>query len=183
MSADPIKADCRKEFYPALRRSGSRRLSDIKWIVVHVGEGRTAAGFARWFQDTRAKGSTHLSVDKNQCQRSLPNSAVPWGAHGANFAGFHIEHAGYASYPREKWLSSEEDTLLRGAFKTAYHCHLFKIPVTLLDADDLRKRRKGITTHRVCVEAFGGDHTCPGKNFPMDRYMTFVRMYYRQLGG
>lgn len=181
--ADPINADCRRNYYPAVRSSGSRPLSAIRWIVEHVAESDSAESTARWFVNTAAQGSTHLTVGKLACYRSLPNSAIPWGAQGANRAGFHIEHEGWAAWSRTKWRTVGEDTMRRGAYKTAYHCHLFDIPPTFVHAPDLKRRKPGVTSHHECVLAFGGTHTCPGPNFPLDIYMGWVHDYYRQLAG
>ncbi len=187
MTQDAINADCRKDYYPASRTSGTRKLSQITLIVIHATQGGTALSIARWFHDPRTpeaggpNGSAHLVVDENQCQRCLPNSAIPWGAPGANAIGFHIEQAGFAEWSREKWLAHRA-TIKRAAFKTAYHCHLFKIPVRLLSVADLKDGRTlGITTHARCSQAFGGDHTDPGAFYPLDVYMKYVRGYYEAL--
>jgi hypothetical protein len=172
-----------KEYYPADKDSGTRSLDKIIWIVEHVAESSSARATARWFQNPDAQGSTHLTVGQLACYRSLPNEAVPWGAKGANTAGFHIEHEGWASWSRTKWLTERDTTLRRGAYKTAYHCHLFDIPPVLLKAADLKLRKPGVTTHHECVVAFGGTHTCPGPNFPLDKYMSYVKQYYRELAG
>jgi N-acetylmuramoyl-L-alanine amidase len=180
--ADPITAVCRRDYYPAAHTSGARALSEIRWIVMHVTESDSASGSAHWFQNPDSGGSTHLVVDNDACYRCLPNDAVPWGAKGANRRGFHIEQAGWARrWPREKWLTEKDATIRRAAYKAAVHARLFDIPIVYRTAADLRAGRPGITVHYECVAAFGGDHTCPGRYWPRDVFMTCVAQYDRQL--
>lgn len=175
MSSDPIKAVCRRDYYPAFRSSGRRPLSAIKWVVLHSTEGGTASSIARYFKGSTAQGSAHLVVDDDGCQRCLPNGAVPWGAPGANFAGIHVEQCGYARWTREEWLE-HRPTILRAAYKTAFHCHLFGIPAVFRRAVDLKAGRPGITTHVECSRAFGGTHWDPGVGWPRDVFMRRVRL-------
>ena len=178
--ADPTRAPCARDYYPAFRRSGRRPLSAIKWIVLHSTEGGTAASVARYFQDSGAGGSTHLVVDDVECQRCLPNSAVPWGARGANYAGFHIEQCGFAKWSTATWLKHPA-TLERAAYKAAEHCGIFDIPPEFRTASDLEAGRSGITTHVECSTAFGGAHWDPGTGWPRSLFMTLVRRYLKEL--
>ena len=180
MPADPIPAECRRDYYPAFRTSGRRPLSAIKWIVLHSTEGGTAESVARYFQSPSAGGSTHLVVDDLECQRCLPNGAVSWGAKGANFAGFHIEQCGFAKWSAVIWRSHLA-TLKRAAYKTAWHCRAFGLPAVFVKAADLKAGRPGITTHVECSRAFGGSHWDPGPGYPRYLFMVLVRRYYRQL--
>lgn len=179
---DKINADCRRDFYPALRRSGSRALARINLIPIHCTQSRSAASTARYFQTQAAKGSAHLVVDDDVCQRCLPNSAVPWAAPGANTNGFHIELAGRAEWTTQEWMQRRL-TILRAAYKTAYHCHLFGIPPVWLTVADLRARKHGITSHANCSKAYGGDHTDPGAGFPVGFFMAEVTKAYARLEG
>jgi hypothetical protein len=178
--ADRTQALCARDYYPAFRRSGRRPLSAIKWIVLHSTEGGTAASVARYFQSPGSGGSTHLVVDEIECQRCLPNSAVPWGAKGANYAGFHIEQCGYARWSTAVWRRHRR-TLHRAAYKTALHCDRFEIPVRFVEAPDLVAGRRGITTHVECSYAFGGSHWDPGPGWPRSLFMTLVRRYLKEL--
>lgn len=177
---DPIQAPCIKSFYPAYRSSGSRKTSEIKWIVLHSTEGGTAASVARYFFSPAAQGSTHLVVDDYECYRCLPNSAVPWGAKGANRAGFHIEQCGFARWKTANWLL-HRNTIKRAAYKTAFHAVRFKIPLVWLKAADLEAGRPGITSHAEVSKAFGGDHWDPGPGWPRWMFMWWVRKYAKEL--
>jgi hypothetical protein len=180
VAPDLIPAECRRDFYPAYRRSGKRTLSAVTWIVLHSTEGGTSASVARYFQSSSARGSAHLVVDDYECQRCLPNSAVPWAAPGANYAGFHIEQCGFAQWSSEEW-KAHRPTLERAAYKTALHCHGLGIPAVFVKAADLEARQPGITTHAECSEAFGGTHWDPGAGWPRSLFMTLVRRYLEEI--
>ena len=125
-------------------------------------------------------GSTHLVVDDQECQRCLPNSAVSWGAAGANTQGFHIEQCGYAKWDIVLWKKHLR-TLKRAAYKTAFHAALFKIPLVFLKAADIKAGKAGITTHVEVTKAFGGTHWDPGSGWPRWLFMHYVRIYAKEL--
>ena len=176
-----IRATCSKEHFPAFRNSGTRPESQIKWIVIHDTESgaNTAESVATYFTSSKAKGSAHLTVDDNECFRSLSNTAIPWAAPGANTKGFHIELCAYARWTRAQWLN-HMPTINRAAYKTALHAAKFGIPLTFRKAYGLKKGYKGITTHAEVSKAFDGTHTDPGVNFPMDVFMERVRHYAQE---
>jgi NAD-dependent dihydropyrimidine dehydrogenase PreA subunit len=174
-----VGASCRRD-YKAYRTSGYRPQGAVKWIVLHDTEGGTAKSIARYFASSTAGGSTHLVVDDEECYRCLSNDQVPWGAKGANYAGFHIEQCGYARWTDGTWRTHMK-MLRRAAYKTALHCKRFKIPVRFVDAQGLLAGRKGITTHVECSKAFGGSHWDPGPGWPKALFMGLVRAYYTQL--
>jgi N-acetylmuramoyl-L-alanine amidase len=176
----PIKSPCSREFYKAARHSGTRRLSEIELIVLHTEEAPTARAAARYFKSPDAAGSAHLCVDDKICYRCLANEDVPWAAPGANTNGFHIEQAGYARWSTVVW-KKHVMTLQRAAYKTAFHCRLFGIPVRFVDWRKLRAGASGITTHRQVSRAFGGSHQDPGPFWPRALFMWHCRRYYKQL--
>jgi hypothetical protein len=177
----PIAATCRRTFR-AVHNSGSRPLSHITHIVIHSTEGDTAAGAAAFFANPQSGGSAHLVVDDRECFRTLDNELIPFGAPGTNRDGFHIEHAGHASWDRQKWMTHEQ-TLRRGAFKAALHAKKFNIPLKLLNADDLRHGRSGFVTHATVTSVFPGNqgHTDPGPGFPLDHYMDLVKQFAAEM--
>jgi hypothetical protein len=178
---DPIRADCRGGYH-AIRVSGLRDPAIIRWIVLHDTEGGTAEGVARYFTTSKAQGSVHLVVDDAECFRCLRNEEIPWGAVGANTKGFHIEQCGFAKWSAAIWQAHRQ-TLRRAAYKTAYHCHKFGIPPRFVDAAALKRGDKGVTTHKECSKAFGGDHSDPGLFWPRRLFMRYVTEYYQQLAG
>jgi hypothetical protein len=180
---EPIKATCHRDFYPAYRKQGTRSLEAIIWIVLHSAEAPTAKGVARYFQGPfppKQGGSTHLVVDDNECQRCLRDKEVPWGAKGANYAGFHIEQCGWAKWRLFMWRRHFR-TVQRAAYKTAYHCHKFGIPPIYRKAAALKDGKPGITIHRECSKAFGGSHWDPGYFWPRRLFMMYVRQYLSEL--
>lgn len=175
----PITAACNTRFR-ALRSSGSRPDSAVKWIVLHSTEGGTAESVARYFASTKAQGSAHLVVDDADCYRCLGNTVIPWAAPSANEAGFHIEQCGFAKWDAALW-SRHWRTLERAAYKTALHCVHFGIPPQFLVAAELRRELHGVTTHAECTRAFGGDHTDPGRLWPRRSFMRRVQEYHAAL--
>ncbi len=173
----PIAATCLREF-SAIRRSGTRSLSTIRLIVIHCTESDAARGSARWFTDSRTKGSAHLIVDDRECYRTLADEVIPHAAPGANTIGWHLELTGHAKWKREKWLDHKE-TLRRGAFKAALHAKKFGIPIRLLSAADIRLGRKGFVTHALCTQAFHtkNGHTDPGRGCPLDQFMEMTQKF------
>lgn len=176
---DPIAAPCRRD-YKAVHTSGTRPVKSILWVVLHDEEAKTAEAAASWFANPASQGSAHLCVDDKTCYRTLPNTAIPWAAPGANTAGFHIEQAGYAKWSAVIWRSHLK-TLQRAAYKTAYHCELFHVPVRFVTAKGLKAGLGGITTHAECTKAFGGTHTDPGALWPRRLFMSYVRKYAAEL--
>lgn len=181
----PIGRTC-STAYRAKRTSGTRRLSAIELGVVHCTQGATARGAASWFANPASKGSAHVAVDGRECYRTLPPSAIPWGAPGVNGNGWHLELAAYAQWSRAEWLSHPV-LLQRGAYKLAANGR-GHFPMRFLTdrelADVLRRkpgRRHGIVSHRQVSRVFGGDHTDPGAHFPWDVFMAHARRFEREL--
>lgn len=176
-ASEAISANCHGDFR-AYHKSGTRPLSEIKWIVMHDTEGGTARGIASYFTSLNSGGSAHLVVDDKTCYRCLNDQDVPWGAPGANYKGFHIEQCGYARWTTTLWSKTHRKTLMRAAYKAAYHCRKYGIPVRFCTAVDLKAGRAGITTHLECTKAFGGSHVDPGPGWPRALFMTMVKGYY-----
>jgi len=178
----PIKSDCLRDFH-AIHSSGTRALSQIRLVVIHSTESNSARSSAEWFTNPKSGGSAHIVVDDFACYRTLDNDTIPWGAPGANTNGFHVEHTGWAKkWARADWMR-HENTLRRGAFKSALHAVRFGIPVKVLTASDLRRGRAGFVTHATVTEFYPseGNHTDPGPGFPLDHYMALVQQYVNEL--
>ncbi len=175
--AKPVDALC-DQTYTAVHTSGVRKPEDVRWIVLHSAEGDTAKGTAIYFTTQASGGSAHLCVDDDECYRTLRNIDIPWAAPGANTAGLHIEQAGHAAWTSAQWRKHDM-TLRRAAYKTALHCDFFGIPTTFRTHLGLRRNLPGITTHWEVTQAFsdGVGHTDPGKGWPRDLFMRYVREY------
>jgi hypothetical protein len=186
-----ITASCSRQ-YKAVHWSGYRDTKNIKWVVIHDEEAKTAESAASWFANPNSGGSAHLCIDDEHCFRTLENNQVPWGAASsiyANVQGFHIEQAGYSYWSTLVWKSHRRQ-MQRVAYKTALHCKLFKIPPYFVKADGLLAGRSGVTTHaEITYASKKGDpahasnynHTDPGIYWPRFWFMRLVRSYYAEL--
>lgn len=176
----PITSSCARR-YTAKRTSGRRPLSEIKWVVMHSTEGPSAQSAAAWFANPDSQGSAHLSLDDSECYRCLSDDQIPWGAHGANYHGFHIEQAGFARWLTLVWSSTHRRMLDRAAYKTALHCKKFNIRPYFVTSAGLREGKSGVTTHKQCSDAFGGTHWDPGAGWPRFIFMAAVRRHFKKL--
>lgn len=178
---EPISTDCHFTFR-AVHYSGTRPLNVITLIVMHSTEGGTSRSNASWFAERASGGSTQIVVDDFSCYRCLTDAQVPWGAPGANYNGFHIEQCGYARWHTSLWSKTHRRTLMRAAYKAAFHCRRYGISPRFLTSTNLKHgMRNGITTHAECTKAFGGTHTDPGAGWPRALFMTMVKGYYLKL--
>jgi hypothetical protein len=172
---------CSREFFPAVHSSGIRLKSSILWVCIHDEEALTARSAASWFKNPASAGSAHVCADDKECFRCLDDNTIPWAASNANTNGLHLELAGYAAWPRWRWIKRLR-TLRRGAKITARWCKDNHIPATWLTPEDMHASRKGLITHAT-VSAYtlkyglGGDHshTDPGPGFPKKRFKRMVK--------
>lgn len=161
----------------AVRRSGRRSRDSIRLIVLHSAEAPSAKGVAAYFASSAAAGSAHAVIDDHECLITLPEIFIPWGAPGANKAGWHLELCGYARWTREEWLA-HKDMLLRAAKVVARRCRRYGIPVRYVGPWALRLFRSGITTHVDVTKAFRlGTHWDPGPGFPRQWFLERVKEY------
>lgn len=82
----------------------------------HANRPDTAEGVAAWFAGLRGPApdtSAHVCCDEDSIvQCVLPND-IAWAAKGGNAIGYHCEQAGYAEWPREKWLEADNRAMIR----------------------------------------------------------------------
>lgn len=199
---DRIGKPCRRG-PEAARNSGRRKASAIRFHVVHVAEGGTAAGVANYLNQPYVKGSVQRCVDDLEGVRILSDRLIPWGAPPLNPNGIHDELAGFSRWRPQTWYKHLR-MLRREAWFTARDCHVYEIPVRWLDAAALKrigpnpeKGQGGITDHMQVTRAWGlTDHTDPGPGFeqaipltasraksklaPRHTLMCWVRFYYRK---
>jgi hypothetical protein len=170
-----LTPDC-STVYSAANHGGKRSMSGVNLIVLHSTEGSTAKGAAAWFANTASQGSTQLVVDDKECYRTLPDDVVPYGAPGANENGLHIEMAGFASWTREQWMA-HEDTIRRAGALASEWSRLYGIPLQFVDADGLKAKRPGVTTHWEVTKGLNGGkgHVDPGPNFPLDVFFSYTQ--------
>jgi N-acetylmuramoyl-L-alanine amidase len=176
----PLDAVCSRRF-DAIRNSGTRSLAQVGLIIIHCTQSNSARSSADWFTNPNTQGSAHLVLDDDECYRTLLDSAIPWGAPGANTRGFHLEIAGFAEWSRDEWMRHRHG-LRRAAHKAAVHAVKFGVPIRLLTPAQLRNGSEGFATHARCTAAFGGSHTDPGPNYPIDRFMAWTREFAEEIG-
>lgn len=185
---DPITAPPRRTYH-AVHASGTRSLSDIRWVVLHDEEAPTAESAARYFTNEDSGGSAHECVDGSVCFQTLDAKRIPWAAPGANTKGYHIEQAGYARWLRWIWKSKANWLIVqRAAWRTAVACHDYNLGrPKFVNAAGLVRNLKGITTHAEVTKAFpelarkSGSHTDPGPGWPRDDFIATAQEYYDHL--
>lgn len=157
--------------------SPARRL-DV--IVIHDMEwtetDQTAEACAAYFAKPTTKASAHYLVDRNSIVQCVPLADVAWAAPGNNHNGIQIEFAGYARQTAQEWADAYSTGMLDlGAGLVAALCKRHGIPIKFLDAAALKRGERGITTHAEVSKAWKkSNHTDPGANFPMQRFLADV---------
>lgn len=171
------------EFIQAKNCGPDRFGQRIDLVVIHTMEAPEKPGTARavatWFASSSApKASAHYCIDDREIVQCVPESVVAWGAPGANRAGIHLEHAGYASQNLAQW----DDEYSRAVLATSARlcadiCDRYAIPIVRLEANDLADpNARGICGHVDVTNGRNGGkgHTDPGSSFPWDRYIGLV---------
>jgi N-acetyl-anhydromuramyl-L-alanine amidase AmpD len=160
------------------------RSGPVDVIVIHTMESPekpdTAENVAHWFAGSTApQASAHYCIDSNSVVCCVKDSDVAWHAPGANHNGIGLEHAGRAAQGPKDWSDPYSTAMLAiSAELTAAKCKEYDIPVTWLRPADLRAGRRGITGHVDVSHAFKkSDHSDPGVNFPVERYLALVRSH------
>jgi N-acetyl-anhydromuramyl-L-alanine amidase AmpD len=170
--------------YPFIqaRHYSKGRDAPIELLVIHAMEAAegpdTAEAIARWFAGPDApQASAHYCVDSNSVVACVRDEDTAWHAPGANHNGLGFEHAGYSAQSATQWDDPYSHAMLwRSARLVASKCLQYAIPAVWLSPKDLLAGRRGITSHWNVTVAFKrSDHTDPGPNFPVDRYVTWVR--------
>lgn len=153
-------------------------------IVLHATCGserpRAARNVARMFADRnlRPRRSAHLvidSVDTYECV--LPGARAWHCGHTGNLRTYGIEICGLATQSMTEWGDMfSMAALSEAAAQVRRIAELFKIPLDLISAAELRALRRGITSHySVGVAWRETDHTDPGLGFPWRDFMACVK--------
>jgi len=180
--SDPLAAACSRR-YTATYHGPRRTLQDIRLIVLHSTEGRTAESAARYFASPERTGSAHFVIDADYCFRTLAPTWVAWAAPGANHDGLHIEQAGFAHWTREQWLAA--GVVERVSYRVAVWARLLGVPLRWLTDAQLRGgSARGLTTHAQVTRVFPGphrDHWDPGPSYPRDLLLRRARYWSGRL--
>jgi len=160
------------------------RSTHIDVLVIHTMESPekpdTAESVANWFAGSSApQASAHYCIDSNSVVQCVRDTDVAWHAPGANHNGLGFEHAGRAAQTKQDWDDEYSDAMLElSAQLVAEKCEEYHIPVTWLQAADLRAGKRGITGHVQVSDAFKrSDHHDPGSSFPVQRYLGLVKKH------
>ena len=155
------------------------------WIVVHdmeAGEhsdrAENTANYFATLPDGRVV-SSHYCVDNDSVIQCVRLGDVAWtvGNTAGNYRGINWEFAGFARQTREQWLDDFGLAMFRQAAPyIRADAEKYGIPLKRCSVDDLKARRKGITSHNDLRLAYGGTtHTDPGPNFPWDVFMQIIQ--------
>jgi len=170
----------------------------VHWIVVHSMEAAekpsTAESVAEWGAGRRGpapQASWHWAFDCDSAVLCVPEEHVAWHAKAANRFGVGYEHAGWARQTRDEWLDDYSANMLWVSAKVAAKITMprWGLPVQHVTADMLKEAKReyldkgrplpdefrGVTTHHAVTLSMGGSHVDPGKGFPMDVYLDWIR--------
>jgi hypothetical protein len=170
--------------------SEPRNTGTPRWIAIHTQEGgRTARGLAEFLRNSEGTinpVSYHAVVDDVEILKCVPEDRAPWSASNANFYAFHVAAAGsYSGWSRDKWLDTNaaddgknEDLELTNLAKVvAWWCQKYNIPAVWIGG---RARPPwgldGVCGH-VDFGTWGGGHSDPGTNFPVNEFMRRVTQF------
>lgn len=176
MQAPPITQQPTRKYTPANGRP-------IDLVVIHTMECPENSSRAEWcatyLRDSNRTASAHFYLDDDSIVQGVDVKNVAWAAPGGNRQGIQLEHAGYAAQNPTQWDDDYSRRMLDlSARLTAWLCTTYNIPVTWVTAADLRKGARGITSHAEISKAFRlTDHTDPGVNFPIARYLELIRSH------
>ena len=156
----------------------------IDVLVIHTMESpetpTTAESVANWFAGSTApQASAHYCIDSNSIVQCVKDSDVAWHAPGANHNGLGFEHAGRAAQLPKDWSDDYSTKCLElSAELVARKCAEYGIPAVWLRVPDLLAGKRGITGHVQVSQAFKrSTHTDPGPNFPIERYLGWVKSH------
>lgn len=158
-----------------------RNTANIRNIVIHVtvnAPGTPAENVAD-YQIRSRSGSYHELTDTSiKHLKANTDDWFTWSSgNKGNEIGLHRSFVMWGTETRADWLRFEK-MLREAAKRDAQWCRTYGIPPVKLTAADLRAGRKGFAGHLETGQAWGGtDHVDPGKGFPWDVYLRFVREY------
>lgn len=169
------------DWSPKFGFGSPRPASRIGIICIHVTvntPGTPCENVARYQLRTQS-GSYHELV--NAGGRVLIENTDDWktwsSGNWGNDIGWHLSFVMMGTETRAEWL--KYDAMLRaGAKRCAIRAKKYGIPVVKLTAADLKAGKKGFCGHLETGQAWGGtDHVDPGKGFPWDVFLRYVREY------
>lgn len=163
---------------------------EIDLLVIHDMEfpelPTAAEDVAAFFAGVKApRASAHYCLDNNSAVQCVRDHDVAWAAPFINNNGLHFEFAGKASQKKRDWHDTYSEAMIFDVAVPIFarKALRYEIPARLIDPDDLKRGRSGITSHNYATLAFGpvDGHTDPGDNFPYAEFVDAVRMVKRTM--
>lgn len=146
-----------------------------------VGRSASAAGMARntaqYFQSASSGGSAHYIVDAGKDeQHCVRDNTIAWHAPPNSFS-IGIEICAESTYSSVDWESDDVwPAVVLAAQRAAELCHRLGVPVARVTADDLKRGKRGICSHKDVADAWKqSDHWDPGTGFPWDKFMELCQ--------
>lgn len=157
------------------------------WIAVHTSEGGSSAvGLTEYCRG--AGVSYNRIVDDRDIVEAVADANAPWAAVGANKYAYHLcfSHS-FAAWSRSQWLDpnpndghNEREALRNGARQIAYWIQKSYADGRPIPAEWMGGKARppwgltGICGH-VDFGQWGGGHTDPGPNFPVDQLLADIK--------
>ncbi|MFN3005156.1 peptidoglycan DD-metalloendopeptidase family protein [Mycolicibacterium wolinskyi] len=183
--ADPIT----KPLWTRANRYAPRGMPSPMWIACHTSESRSRAVNLRNFCENNSVSYNRI-VDDIDIVGMVRDSDAPWAAVGANKYAYHICWSwSFASWSREQWLDpnpsdgfDERNALRLGAKQIAFWIQQSRAAGRAIPVEWIGGRNRppwglnGICGH-VDFGQWGGGHTDPGVNFPVNTLLSDVREF------
>lgn len=164
----------------------SERRGPVLCVAVHSTESADIPhsavdirGIRNWFDNPESQASSHIGIDGDgRAEVWVHSNRKAWTIGAANSFTVNIEFVGRAAQTRKEW---EEDQIRMGAAWTAYWAVKYNIPIQRGIVRNVNGQcvcsKKGIITHAQVTAAGFGSHTDPGKNFPMEDFLSKAAWY------
>lgn len=153
-------------------KSSSRNGAKVRLIALHTTEGiMKNTDLLAFFNRPTAQGSSHASADRTGLLEEgfVPYDRAAWTLRSGNPISENLEQCGFASWSRERWLTTELGTIQAAALWIAKRCLANNIPIRYLTHDQLRAGQAGVIQHNDWTVAMkDGTHWDCGPNYPID---------------
>lgn len=149
----------------------------VRLVAVHTAEGaRTVEALGAWFQNPKAKVSSHAGIDDQRIETYVPYDRTAWCIRSANTISDNVELCGFARWSLDEWLT-HRNMLELCAQWIRQRCTARNIPIRKLTPADVAAGKAGVIGHvDWTVGMRDGDHTDPGVGFPWDMVIGLAQV-------
>lgn len=148
-------------------------------IILHSTESHDHEGvrdiegiFNFWKNQAKGYGS-HIIVDKDgNSGFGAPATKICWHTAGRNTGSIGIEQIGFARFSLHTWRFTRRKQLDKVARWMAWYSKKYDIPLVI-------NVNKGVSTHKMQSDRFGGTHWDPGYGFPLEWVVQKAKNYKR----